>query len=211
MKVINTLFCLFPKWDSHRVLRELHADHYVNAFFRIGVEHDASDPSSSKSVIKIFPAGLGMADKSYYQHRLPDDPAVQAYQTFMKDSAQLFGASSPEAHKFSVDIFNFEKRIAEITPDSEYLRDPVKTNNRMTVKDLHTTSMNIPWLEILKAAYSDAPMSEEMEVVVASPQYAGMSTFSFRLVPSAVAIPTSPRELARKQAVPKSIYSTVHT
>ena len=91
----------------------------------------------------------------------------------MKDSAQLFGASSPEAHKFSVDIFNFEKRIAEITPESEYLRDPVKTNNRMTVKDLHTMSMNIPWLEILKAAYSDAPMSEETEVVVASPQYAG--------------------------------------
>ncbi len=36
---------------------------------------------------------------------------MQAYQTFMKDSAQLFGAPSPEAHKFAVDIFNFEKRI----------------------------------------------------------------------------------------------------
>ena len=167
------LIYLSDQWDSHRVLRELHAEHYVNAFFRIGVDHDPSDPSSSRSIIRVLPAGLGMADKSYYQHRLPDDPAVQAYQTFMKDSAQLFGASSPEAHKFSVDIFNFEKRIAEITPESAYLRDPVKTNNRMTVKDLHTMSMNIPWLEILKAAYSDAPMSEETEVVVASPQYAG--------------------------------------
>jgi predicted metalloendopeptidase len=178
LKIINSLggwnvlrsFNLYS-WDSHRVLRELHSEHYVNAFFEIGVVHDASDPSSARSIIKISPAGLGMSDRSYY-HRLPDDPAVQAYQTFMKDSAQLFGASSPEAHKFSVDIFNFEKRISEITPDSEYLRDPVKTNNRMTVKDLHTMSMNIPWLEILKAAYSDAPMSEETEVVVASPQYA---------------------------------------
>ena len=166
------------------MLRELHAEHYVNAFFRIGVDHDPSDPSSSRSIIKVFPAGLGMADKSYYQHRLPDDPAVQAYQTFMKDSAQLFGASSPEAHKFSVDIFNFEKRISEITPESEYLRDPVKTNNRMTVKDLHTMSMNIPWLEILKAAYSDAPMSEETEVIVASPQYAGMGLLYSLLMPS---------------------------
>ena len=165
------------------MLRELHAEHYVNAFFRIGVDHDPSDPSSSRSIIRVLPAGLGMADKSYYQHRLPDDPAVQAYQTFMKDSAQLFGASSPEAHKFSVDIFNFEKRIAEITPESAYLRDPVKTNNRMTVKDLHTMSMNIPWLEILKAAYSDAPMSEETEVIVASPQYAGMGLFSFHAIP----------------------------
>jgi endothelin-converting enzyme len=69
-------------------------------------------------------------------------------------------------------MFNFEKRISEITPDAEYLQNPVKTNNRMSIKDLHTMSMNIPWLEILKAAFSDAPMSEETEVMVVSPQYA---------------------------------------
>ena len=45
----------------------------------------------------------------------------------------LFGAPSPEAHKFAIDIFNFEKRIAEITPDSHYLNDPIKVNNKMTV------------------------------------------------------------------------------
>ena len=85
-------------------------------------------------------------------NRLPDDSSVKAYQTFLKDSAQLFGAASTEAHKFSVDMFNFEKRLAEITPDFEYLADPIKTLNRMTMKDLHTMSMNIPWLDIAKAA-----------------------------------------------------------
>ena len=49
----------------------------------------------------------------------------------MKDSAQLFGSPSPEAAKFAIDIFNFEKRIAEITPDISYLNDPVKVNNKM--------------------------------------------------------------------------------
>ena len=58
---------------------------------------------------------------------------AQAYQTFMKDSAQLFGSPSPEAHKFAVDIFNFEKRIAEITPGQDYLADPLKINNKMKV------------------------------------------------------------------------------
>ena len=109
--------------------------------------------------------------RDYYLNRLPDDSAVKAYQTFLKDSAQLFGAASTEAHKFSVDMFNFEKRLAEITPDFEYLADPTKTLNRMTMKDLHTISMNIPWLDIAKAAYSEAPLSEETEVVVISPQY----------------------------------------
>jgi hypothetical protein len=58
----------------------------------------------------------------------------------MKDSAQLFGAPSPEAHKFAIDIFNFEKRIAEITPGLQYLADPIKINNRMKVSKKSTDS-----------------------------------------------------------------------
>ena len=38
-----------------------------------------------------------------------------------------------QAHKFAVDIFNFEKRIAEITPGQDYLADPLKINNKMKV------------------------------------------------------------------------------
>ncbi len=179
LKIVNSLggwevlrsFNLYS-WDSHRVLRELHSEHKVDAFFRLGVGPDAADPRHGRAAIVVSPGGLGMPDRSYY-HRLPDDPAVAAYQSFLKDSAQLFGASSPEAHKFSVDMFNFEKRLSEITPDAvEYLSDPsLSAANRMSVKDLHTVSMNIPWLEILKAAYPEAPLSEETEVVVASPQY----------------------------------------
>ena len=60
----------------------------------------------------------------------------QAYQTFMKDSAQLFGAPSPDAAKFAIDMFNFEKRIAEITPGSEYMNNPLKVNNKMKVSNL---------------------------------------------------------------------------
>lgn len=51
----------------------------------------------------------------------------------MKDAAQLFGAPSPEAAKFAIDIFNFEKRIAEITPDKKYREDPIKVNNKLKV------------------------------------------------------------------------------
>ncbi|QQP56615.1 Uncharacterized protein FKW44_001333, partial [Caligus rogercresseyi] len=175
LKIINSLggwhvlrsFNLYS-WDSRRVLRELHSEFNVQALFRIEVIPDVLIPASN--IIAVFPDGLGMPDKSYY-HRLPDDPAVIAYQTYLKDSAMLFGASSPEAHKFSIDMFNFEKRISEITPSGVYLSDPRRINNKMTVKDLHTMSMTIPWLEILKAAFSDASMSEETSLVVVSPQY----------------------------------------
>ena len=55
----------------------------------------------------------------------------------MKDSAQLFGAPSPDAAKFAIDMFNFEKRIAEITPDIEYMNNPVKVNNKMKASIYH--------------------------------------------------------------------------
>ena len=60
----------------------------------------------------------------------------------MKDAAQLFGAPSPEAAKFSIDIFNFEKRIAEITPDNKYMNDPIKVNNKMKVSKWNFSRSN---------------------------------------------------------------------
>lgn len=176
LKIVNNLggwdvlrsFNLY-NWDPHRVLRELHADFRVSAFFRVDVITDFRNPG--QNIIRISPDGLGMPDKTFY-HRFPNDSSIQAYQTFMKDSAQLFGSPSPEAAKFSIDIFNFEKRIAEITPDISYLNDPVKVNNKMKVKELRTMSINIPWLEVLKACYPNAQISEETEIIVVSPQYA---------------------------------------
>ena len=70
---------------------------------------------------------------------------MQAYQTFMKDAAQLFGAPSPEAAKFAIDMFNFEKRIAEITPDISYLNDPVKVNNKMKASDQILSPPNVQY------------------------------------------------------------------
>ena len=51
----------------------------------------------------------------------------------MKDSAQLFGSPSPEAAKFAIDIFNFEKLIEEIMPNKGYPNDPVKV--KMLIQD----------------------------------------------------------------------------
>ena len=39
------------------------------------------------------------------------------------------------------------------------------------VKELRVMSINIPWLEVLKACYPNAQISEETQIVVVSPQY----------------------------------------
>ena len=61
-------------WDHHRVLRELHADHGVSAFFRVSVGPDWQSPG--QNIIQISPSGLGMPDKTFY-HRFPNDSAIQ--------------------------------------------------------------------------------------------------------------------------------------
>ena len=74
----------------------------------------------------------------------------------MKDSAQLFGAPSPDAAKFAIDMFNFEKRIAEITPDIEYMNNPVKVNNKMkeSIYKLHSFSTLIVVISIVNPMFS---------------------------------------------------------
>ena len=41
----------------------------------------------------------------------------------------------------------------------------------LQVKELRVMSINIPWLEVLKACYPNAGIAEETEIIVVSPQY----------------------------------------
>lgn len=52
-------------------------------------------------------------------------------------------ATSNEAVKFSNDMFYYEKRIAEITPEAEFLQDPVKTYNPISVSELKITAASV--------------------------------------------------------------------
>ena len=72
-------------WDHHRVLRELHADYGVSAFFRVDVVTDwgvagagprAGAGAGQHNIIRVSPAGLGMPDKTFYQ-RFPNDSSIQ--------------------------------------------------------------------------------------------------------------------------------------
>lgn len=68
------------------------------------------------------------------------------YKQYLKDVAQLLGATRSAASKFSEDMFYFEKRLAEITPD---LRDlyPLKAAHKMTVADLKSVArVNIVYI-----------------------------------------------------------------
>ncbi|KAF4520934.1 hypothetical protein B566_EDAN008909 [Ephemera danica] len=155
-------------WDFRRVLELLHKDYGVSPFFRISVTVDGRKPN--RNIIQISPSGLGLPDRSYY-YRHPDSPVVSAYKRFLKDMVQLLGATSTDASGFSEEMFHFEKRIAEITPTTEELRDPALTNNLMTLEEIRNLAQSIPLQEILRAMFPMATIDDKTELLVVSKQY----------------------------------------
>lgn len=62
---------------------------------------------------------------------------------FLKDAVQLLGATSLEATKFAEEVFHFEKRIAELTPNTEDILNPIKSIQIMNVADLQRQSFSV--------------------------------------------------------------------
>ena len=95
LKIINNLggwdvlrsFNLY-NWDPHRVLKELHADFRVSAFFEVDVMTDFRNPG--QNIIRISPSGLGMPDKTYY-HRFPNDSSIQVNE--LKNKSNIHSTS----------------------------------------------------------------------------------------------------------------------
>ncbi|EFX68571.1 hypothetical protein DAPPUDRAFT_228911 [Daphnia pulex] len=192
-------------WNFRMVLRRLHAEYGVNAFFRVDVVAHPNFPD--KSIVrarsltrtaaafrrvmrgqccrlaaataagvtmgtwdKISPDGLGLPDRNYY-YREPDHATINTYKVFLKDAVQLLGATSLEATKFAEEVFHFEKRIAELTPNTEDIINPVKSIQILNVADLQRQSFSIPWLEILRAIYPTTVFDDSTELLITSPDY----------------------------------------
>lgn len=66
-----------------------------------------------------------------------------AFHYYAKDVVQLLGATSDAAIKFAEDIFEYEKRIARITPDVLNLTDPVMNFHILTVSQLKSKSNTV--------------------------------------------------------------------
>lgn len=150
-------------WDYRRVLERLHAEYGATPFFKITVESNPHSPLSNS--IRISPSGLGLPDRNFYyadpnnkvNHHIivvhdSSEPLlkviyflqiINAYKRLLKDIVMLLRATSSEAIKFSNDIFYYEKRIAEITPESTLLQDPIYTYNPISVSELKITAASV--------------------------------------------------------------------
>ena len=66
----------------------------------------------------------------------PHPQVEQAYKQYIRDTVKLFDASGPDALEFAATLYNYESRIAEITPKEEVLQDPVASNHVISIGEL---------------------------------------------------------------------------
>ncbi|RWS10356.1 Endothelin-converting enzyme 2-like protein [Dinothrombium tinctorium] len=135
------------KWDLDKALLKLHTEYGVSPFFRVYVDTD--DTSPTNAIIKY----------------------VDAYRKLMQDIAMDFDVTSSKAETFSIDMFEFEKRLATRMPTIEEWQSP-KKYKKMRVKDLNNmVALKFKWTDLLQSIYQKAGIKENTYILVAFENY----------------------------------------
>ncbi|PID88585.1 MAG: peptidase M13, partial [Bacteroidia bacterium] len=113
----------------------------------------SQDPKNSSMMIgHIYQGGLGLPDKDYY---LNTDPRIteirNAYEKHIVRMFKLIGESDIEARLKASSVMQIETELAKISFSRLENRDPVKTYNKMSVKDLSKLGKNLAWNDFFKA------------------------------------------------------------
>ncbi|XP_054286283.1 endothelin-converting enzyme 2-like [Macrosteles quadrilineatus] len=154
-------------FDLRDTFTRLQADFGVPLFFKVDV---VPDPYSEQDfIIQILPSDLGMPHKSYYYRSFNSKP-LETYKRYLKDVAQLLGATSSDAATFSEDMFFFERRLAEVTPDSQDLR-PFQAALRMNVSELKNVAPSVPFYDVLLRKFPEANIDDHTQILVPFPDY----------------------------------------
>lgn len=160
----------FQNWDKNKVIERLHTKFGVKPYFKVNVGPDDLDPNQPY-IIKIEPNGLGLPAKNYY-FDAKYEKQVEAYKNFMRELAKLFNAQSIQANQFAESMFNYEKRIAEVSPDAEEYQDPSSyIKKRYSIRELTTIAPSIKWSSLLQSYFPGAQITESTRVLVAFESY----------------------------------------
>lgn len=155
-------------WNRHDVLLRLHVNYGVHPFFKFAVSKDDKNPG--KNIIKISPFGLGLPDRSYY-FISESSKYVRAYKDFIKDIIREFGSTPTSAVLFAEAMYNYEKRIAQISPIPERALDVNENYEIITIHQLRTIAPTVKWLELLQSYYPTTEISTSTEVAILYKDY----------------------------------------
>ena len=137
----------------------------------ISIEAEASVNDSKHYAVYIVPEDLLLEDSAEYSRRTEVGEMTEAYNNKMFTYyAGRLGLKEDEAEAMLDRAYDLEKRIAAYIPAAEeMLRDDytLKSDNKMTFKELEELSVNYPLADIVEAS----GMKYDGEYIVSEPDY----------------------------------------
>ena len=123
----------------------VHLDHIGSAAgWGVGPAPDRKD--SSRTILTVSPASLGMPDRDYY---LKDDDRSKklrdAYVAYIAKLESFRGVAEAQAQSDGQAVLALETTMAQARPPRAELRDPAKTYHPMTLADLSTIAPDVAW------------------------------------------------------------------
>jgi len=141
----------------------LDVDHLVHFFVEL-------DPRNS-SLRTLFLSEPKLGLPGHLLGKGMEDKNVQAYFSFMKDTAALLGSKKKAAEKQMKKVLDFEIQLAKITLPREQRRDIKALVNPMTIKQIEQLDPSTPWLEYINTILPpkvQVELSETINVLVPS-------------------------------------------
>jgi putative endopeptidase len=134
-----------------------------------GVATDAKD--SSRYLVHLSQAGLGLPDESYYSDNSYAD-IRSAYLAHLHRLAELAGLADPAG--LAATVMELESALAEVSWDRVTNRDAEKTYTLMTWQELRSHAAGFdwePWLAALRGGAADTGADTVAELVVRQPGF----------------------------------------
>lgn len=162
--ILKQISAIQDKKELTNLLADLHGKGY-DAFYSLMAM--ASPENSSINIAWLMQSGLGLGEREYY---LEATPAIKnGYVKMMEDLFSYTDYSTLSNQKNSelvAKVWAFETELAKINIDKNIFRDPVKTNNVLT---LAQTSKLMTIIDLSTYATQRVPNKvEEVNVVLSS-------------------------------------------
>ncbi len=120
-----------------------------STFFSFGVGPDLGN--SSKNILHISEAGLGLGDRDYYLERNENnDRILAAYRKYIADLMTLAGYSPEDAQRISDTVVKVETEMARHKKTREERRNPMLSYNINSLEGLEKDYPAVPWREIFR-------------------------------------------------------------
>lgn len=134
----------------------------ANSLISFSVSSDNMNPT--KQVLVLSPGGLGFPTKEYYE---PNPDVHEMYKRTIENVLKLVNNSSvftndepvlpepnPDFQKIAIDIFDFESKIANISPSSEEAANVEKTYNVMSLQEIQQKYSYLNWQSLVNGYLS---------------------------------------------------------